>query len=130
MSKRTRQELNADITPLIDVVFLLLIFFMTSTVFKKSEVALLLNLPKTENSEGVGEGKNKNVIIELSKEEIAINGKKKKVEEMDAFLGSLKKKDTPIDLRVDKDVVYSRLIRVLDTLKKYNLANLSLITEK
>ena len=130
MSKRTRQELNADITPLIDVVFLLLIFFMTSTVFKKSEVALLLNLPKTENSEGVGEGQNKNVIIELSKDEIAINGKKKKVEEMDAFLGALKKKDTLIDLRVDKDVVYSRLVKVLDTLKKYNLANLSLITEK
>ena len=103
---------------------------MTSTVFKKSEVALLLNLPKTENSEGVGEGQNKNVIIELSKDEIAINGKKKKVEEMDAFLGALKKKDTPIDLRVDKDVVYSRLVKVLDTLKKYNLANLSLITEK
>ena len=49
---------------------------------------------------------------------------------MDAFLGALKKKDTPIDLRVDKDVVYSRLVKVLDTLKKYNLANLSLITEK
>ena len=130
MKKRTRQELNADITPLIDVVFLLLIFFMTSTVFKKSEMALLLNLPKTQDSEGVGEGKNKNIIIELSKNELAINGKKKDFSELNAYLETIKKKDTPIDLRVDKDVVYSRLVTVLDGLKKYSLGNLSLITEK
>ena len=130
MKKRTRQELNADITPLIDVVFLLLIFFMTSTVFKKSEMALLLNLPKTEDSEGVGEGKNKNIIIELSKNELAINGQKKDFSELNAYLETIKKKDTPIDLRVDKDVVYSRLVTVLDGLKKYSLGNLSLITEK
>ena len=130
MKKRTRQELNADITPLIDVVFPLLIFFMTSTVFKKSEMALLLNLPKTEDSEGVGEGKNKNIIIELSKNELAINGKKKDFSELNSYLETVKKKDTPIDLRVDKDVVYSRLVTVLDGLKKYNLGNLSLITEK
>ena len=39
MKKRSRETLSPDLTPLIDVVFLLLIFFMVSTVFKKEELA-------------------------------------------------------------------------------------------
>ncbi len=127
--KRTRQELSADITPLIDVVFLLLIFFMTSTVFKKSELALLLNLPKTESGEKASEN-SKVLIIELSKEEVAIAGEKFTLDQLDAKLAAIKDKNKPIDLRVDQEVQYSRLVRILDVLKKYSLTNLSLITEK
>lgn len=127
--KRTRQELSADITPLIDVVFLLLIFFMTSTVFKKSELALLLNLPKTESGEKASEN-SKVLIIELSKEEVAISGEKFTIDQLDAKLAAIKDKNKPIDLRVDKEVQYSRLVSILDVLKKYSLTNLSLITEK
>lgn len=128
-SKRTRQEASADITPLIDVVFLLLIFFMTSTVFKKSELALLLNLPKTESGEKASQD-SKVLTIELSKEEVAIAGKKFTVDQLDEKLATIKDKNKPIDLRVDKEVQYARLVRILDVLKKYSLTNLSLITEK
>ncbi|MFG1483415.1 biopolymer transporter ExbD [Halobacteriovorax sp. HFRX-2_2] len=128
-TKRTRQEANADITPLIDVVFLLLIFFMTSTVFKKSELALLLNLPKTESGEQAS-ADSKVLTIELSKEEVAIAGKKYTVDQLDTELAAIKDKNKPIDLRVDQEVQYSRLVRILDVLKKYSLTNLSLITEK
>ncbi|EPZ49441.1 transport energizing protein, ExbD/TolR family [Bacteriovorax sp. BAL6_X] len=128
-TKRTRQEANADITPLIDVVFLLLIFFMTSTVFKKSELALLLSLPKTESGEQASTD-SKVLTIELSKEEVAIAGKKYTVEQLDAQLAAIKDKNKAIDLRVDQEVQYSRLVRILDVLKKYSLTNLSLITEK
>ena len=42
-----REELSINITPLIDVVFLLLIFFMITTTFNR-ENRLLLTLPKTQ----------------------------------------------------------------------------------
>ncbi|MGK0367028.1 MAG: biopolymer transport protein ExbD, partial [Thermoproteota archaeon] len=48
--KGNREALSFELTPLIDVVFLLLIFFLVTSVFKKEELALLLNLPKA--SEG------------------------------------------------------------------------------
>ncbi len=130
MSKRTRQELNADITPLIDVVFLLLIFFMTSTVFKKSEMALLLNLPKTENASSTDSSNVKTITIELAKDSVGYSGSKIDISSLDGELAKVTDKNKPIDLRVDKDVPYSRLVKVLDILKKYNLSNLSLITEK
>ena len=37
MKKRTREELSPDLTPLIDVIFLLLIFFMVTTVMREYE---------------------------------------------------------------------------------------------
>ena len=129
MGKRTREAASADITPLIDVVFLLLIFFMTSTVFKKTELALLLNLPKTESGEAAEASDTKAITIELNKEGLAFNGAKLAETDIDLKLGTITKKETPIDLRVDKDVKYSRLVKILDVLKKYDLSNLSLITE-
>jgi len=128
MGKRSRQEVNADITPLIDVVFLLLIFFMTSTVFKKTELALLLNLPKTESGESAASN-SKALIIEVSKDKTAIDGKGLTMQDLEARLSSIKNKEKPIDLRVDKEVKYHRLVKILDLLKKFDLSNLSLITE-
>lgn len=44
-----REELNVNLTPLIDVVFLLLIFFMVSTKFK-DESKLDIELPKASST--------------------------------------------------------------------------------
>ena len=129
MKKRSRETAMPDITPLIDVVFLLLIFFMVSTVFKKDELALLLNLPTVTDGESQSQTQ-KTIIIELSTKEVAFNGKKLSFEEMGAELAKVTKKKTPIDVRVDKDVKYERVVKVLDELKKYKLNNLSLITKK
>jgi biopolymer transport protein ExbD len=129
MARKARREtLTPELTPLIDVVFLLLIFFMVSSVFKKEELALLLNLPKTEKGKS-DSSKTKSVLIELSGEEIALDGKKIDLENLDEQLKEISKKSL-INLRVDGEVKYNRLVKVLDSLQKNKLENLSLITEK
>ena len=125
--KRTRDTPMPDITPLIDVVFLLLIFFMVSTAFKKSEVALLLNLPEVSEAEAQGTA-DKVITIELSNEKMAYNGKSIVANELGDKLKSVTNKDIPIELRIDKDVKYEKVVKVLDHLKKNSLNNLSLIT--
>ena len=47
--KRGRHEANVELTPLIDVVFLLLIFFMVSTTFVR-ETELKINLPQADGA--------------------------------------------------------------------------------
>ena len=47
-SGRARHEVEVNLTPLIDVVFLLLIFFMVSTTFTK-ETHLSIDLPKASS---------------------------------------------------------------------------------
>jgi biopolymer transport protein ExbD len=129
MARKNRTEhLVPELTPLIDVVFLLLIFFMVSSVFKKEELALLLNLPKSEagKSENV---QKKFITIELASGSIAFEGSKLTIDELKAKVKDLEKK-TLVNLRVDGEVKYNRLVDILDLLQKNKLENLSLITVK
>ena len=126
--KAKRESLTPDLTPLIDVVFLLLIFFLVSSVFKKEELALLLQLPKSEKGAGKTADKMQ-MTIELSDNDIAVNGKKVEIEYLNQELQG-KDPKTLIDLRVDGKVPYNRLVKVLDALQKNKLENVSLITEK
>lgn len=126
--KSRRDSLTFELTPLIDVVFLLLIFFLVSSVFKKEELALLLKLPKAD--QGQGQQKIlKDLTLELTGSEIAFNGKKVDLTTLgEKLIGTDQK--TIINLRVDGDVKYDRLVKVLDLLQKNKLENVSLITVK
>jgi biopolymer transport protein ExbD len=128
MKRRSRETTVPDITPLIDVVFLLLIFFMVSTVFKKDELALLLSLPKA----GAGEARetSKNIIIELTVDQLAFNGQKTDLDNLEIYLQKITDKQVPVELRIDQQVKYNRVIGLLDRLKKFQLTNLSLITDR
>jgi biopolymer transport protein ExbD len=130
MSKRTREKSILDMTPLIDVVFLLLIFFLVSTVIKKDEMALLLDLPSTEHAQSAqaNSSDTKKLLIELAEEKLAINGKAIATDAIEAGLKAITNKKIGVELRVDKDVRYQSLVGVLDLLKKYNLNNLELVT--
>jgi biopolymer transport protein ExbD len=129
MARRNRREAIAmDLTPLIDMVFLLLVFFLVTSTFKKDELALLLKLPKTEQGAG-SEKKFDQMTIELTNEDLAVNGKKSSMEELPSTLQAAKK-DALINLRVDGDVKYQRLVKVLDLLQLNKLENINLITDK
>ena len=129
MKRRSRETTTPDLTPLIDVVFLLLIFFMVSTVFKKEELALLLNLPSSETSEKTAK-QMKSITIEINKDELAFNGKKIDQEELSLPVSKIQDKKTPVFLRVDEAVEYKKVVKVLDILKKFKMTNLTLVTEK
>lgn len=124
---RRREPLSPDMTPLVDVVFLLLIFFLVSTAFKKDQLALLLNLPSSEAP--VEMVKKEEVNIELSSEKIALKGKEITFEQLDISLSQVKDKKSSVNVRIDKEVRYERIIKLFDLLKKYDLNNLALINE-
>jgi biopolymer transport protein ExbD len=67
------EELQIDLTPLIDVVFLLLIFFMVSTTFSK-ESQLRIKLPESAAAPQVPEER-KLIEIQISSQEVfAVKG--------------------------------------------------------
>jgi biopolymer transport protein ExbD len=124
---KKREILTPDITPLIDVVFILLIFFIVSSVFKKDELALVLNLP-TSSAQEI-QLKEKEIIIEINSEKIAIYGKEVNIEDLDKQMNEIEDKKRNIIFRIDKDVKYENVVKVLDILQKNQLFNISLITE-
>lgn len=126
--KRRREYISPDLTPLIDVVFILLIFFIVSSVFKKEELALILNLPSSNAKETQIEQNQIN--IELSSTSLAYLGQIIDFEKLDIKLSNVTKKDKPVIVRIDKDVKYERVVKVLDILQKYELNNLALVTNE
>ena len=124
---RRRGSLTLDMTPLVDVVFLLLIFFLVTTVFKKEELALLLNLPDGKEGEKVID--KREVVIELSENELAIGGKRVSFEALDVRLGGYTDKEKPVIVRIDEKVRYRRIVRLFDLLEKHGLNNLQLLEQ-
>ena len=124
---RKREILTPDITPLIDVVFILLIFFIVSSVFKKDELALVLNLP-TSSAQEI-ELKQKELIIELNSDKLAVYGKEITLELLDQEIAAIEDKEKNIIFRIDKEVKYEKIIEVLEILQKHQLFNISLITD-
>ncbi len=117
-----------DLTPVVDVIFILLIFFMFSSVFKKDELILMLDLPEANAKET--EVKDTQVFIELSKDKLAIKGIEVSFLSLEDNLKEIKDNKKAIIVRIDKETKYERVIKVLDLLQKYNLNNLALVTKE
>lgn len=124
---KKREIITPDITPLIDVVFILLIFFIVSSVFKKDEFALVLNLP-TSTAQEI-ELKQKEIIIELNDEKLAIYGKESSFEIFEEEIIKIEDKERNIIFRIDKKVKYEKIVKILEILQKHKLFNISLITD-
>jgi len=82
--RKKRESIAPDLTPVIDIVFILLIFFMVTSVFKQEDVILALNLPDFQASAKISN--DKSITIELGKKELAIDGKKYSFEDAKELL--------------------------------------------
>lgn len=125
---KRREALGLDLTPIIDVVFILLIFFIVSSVFKKDELALILDLPSSSAKEMKID--KDQVFIELSSAKLAIKGIEVSFDSLEDNLKAIENKNKSVIVRIDKKVEYQRVVKVLDLLQKYNLTNLALVTNE
>ncbi|MDX4068500.1 ExbD/TolR family protein [Aliarcobacter skirrowii] len=125
---KRREPLGLDLTPIIDVVFILLIFFLVTSVFKKEELALMLDLPKANAKELAV--KKEQIFIELSVDKLAIKGIEVSFESLEDNLKAIENKNDALIVRIDKKVPYERVVKVLDLLQKYSLNNLALVTNE
>jgi len=125
---KRREPLGIDLTPIIDLVFILLIFFLVTSVFKKEELALILDLPESEAK--ATEIKDDQIFIELNENKLAIKGIEVSFESLEDNLKEIKDNKKAVIVRIDKNTKYERVVKVLDLLQKYNLNNLALVTDE
>ena len=126
MAKRTRR-IRPDMTPLIDCVFLLLVFFLVTSVFKQDESVLKLILPETqtETKRDTPEG----LYIELSETELAFNGQRGTPDELREKAAAVQNKKSPVAIKIDKGTTYERIAVILYILQVQKLYNIQLINE-
>ena len=126
---KKRETISPDITPLIDIVFLLLIFFLVTSIFKQNELALLLELPKVEQG-GDTKSIKKSIIIEVNENDIALNKAIITLDKLSEDLKSQKDKSIPVELRIDKNIKYDKVVKILEVLQENSFNNIALSTLK
>ena len=124
--KREEDNFTMEMTPLIDVVFLLIIFFMVSTVFVDFSRRMDINLPSSKSS--VIDEKPKTLEIEMSKDKkIFLAGKPVTILGLEQALRKLDvkgKKQTAI-ISADKVLPYGEVIEVMGLLQKAGIPDIS-----
>ena len=130
---RAQPELDINLTPLIDVVFLLLIFFMVSTTFQK-ESQLQIQLPEASETEESTPQKPIELVIN-AEGRYFLDGNELVNDSLETLLAALRKrargtKDVPIILRADARTPHQAVITAMDAAAQLGLVNMSIATAR
>ncbi len=124
--KRDQEEnYSLELTPLIDVVFLLLIFFMVSTAFVDFPRRMDIALPTSKASSEAQAAKN--IEIEMTKDKaIFLNGKKVNLASLEQFLEKIKQPgERKALVRADKNLPYGEVVQVMGILQAAQVLDIS-----
>ena len=121
--RKSRSSAKPDLTPLIDVVFLLIIFFMVTTTFNNFG-SVQIDLPSSTIQQTE---KNKSIEIIIDKDGkyfVSDNGKINPVnfDELDGYLKTAKE----ATVSADKELKYQVIMDVVTKIKENGVDNLGL----
>jgi len=128
--KRRREEEGINPTPMVDVMFNLLIFIIVTAQYTNVQ-ALKVNLPKAQT--GAAIEKMEKVVITVTKEEgILFDGKPTEPAALEAFLAPLGKKEPQpsVLIQADEGSTTGKLVTVMDLASKAGLKKISIETKK
>ena len=119
------------LTSMLDVIFLLLSFFVTVRVFSQWESEISITLPSAKTAEEPGRLPGE-IIVNLDKEgAIKVNGAPLSLADLEDRLSRISKfyPGQQVIIRADKETKYDNLVKVLDACRAGNVWNFSLATE-
>lgn len=127
-------EPELNLTPLIDVVFLLLIFFMVSTTFEK-ESEISIELPEASGAPPASKQK---LVIEVSIDNQGhyfVNQQRVKDEKIETLMSAIKQvrgdeKKPKLIISADKMTPHQSVVRAMDAARQLGLVNLTFATKQ
>ena len=129
---RHEQEVDVNITPLIDVVFLLLIFFMVSMTFvRESEIDLTLPEASEEQRD---EPVDKIEVAVDNKGQYFVNGKALLNTQIETMKSALREHNTAggdplVIISADADASHQAVITVMDAARQVGLVRITFPTQ-
>ncbi|HFD92232.1 MAG TPA: biopolymer transporter ExbD [Gammaproteobacteria bacterium] len=128
-----RQDPDINLTPLIDVVFLLLIFFMVSTTFTR-ESEITVDLPEASVTEQPREERPLEIIIDAQgrfyvNQQLVVNKK------LETLVQALKKAmgegaPPPLVINADAQTPHQYVVTAMDAARVVGITHLSLATKQ
>ena len=120
-----------QMSSLMDVIFLLLCFFVTTSVFSQWETEISITLPTAKSATVPGRMPGE-IILNLSKDgTVSVNGQTLTLAEVTERLTRIAKlyPGQPVVIRADKETAYESLVGVIDACRTADVWNFSLATK-
>ena len=121
-----------QLAPMVDVMFLLLIFFMVSSIYYQLEKNLDVKVPRAESGTN-SERSSGELIINVDKKGVYyVNNIKKSIEGIEELLKDVVDKHNqaqPIIIRCDKDTPHKFFVKVFDVCQKLEIEDIRIATE-
>jgi biopolymer transport protein ExbD len=126
--KKTGFGAAVDLTPIVDTVFNLLIFFALSLNFAATSGGINVRLPKAASAEPV---KAEQLTINLTKDgKVYLNDKTTTLEELSQTLEKNQNKESLVVIRADNSVEHGRVVQVMDIARTQGFSHLAIAVEK
>lgn len=127
--RQTRQDLSVNLTPLIDVVFLLLIFFMVSTTFTR-ETQLSVDLPEATGLKRDEVDRQVEILID-EQGQYRVNGRAlldTRLRTLQAAMYEVSQGDTtlPLVISADAEAAHQAVVRAMDAAGQMGFSRLSI----
>ena len=125
---RETKQPDLNITPMIDIMFFLLVFFMLSTMYMVEQKTIPVNLPQATSATI----DNKTNFTVTLKDDGSIYLEDQQTDIQTLLMQATKEqKNNPsfaIIIRADKDINYDKVVSFIDTLKKAGITRFGLAT--
>lgn len=130
-NRRLQPRVGLDMTPMIDVVFQLILFFLVSTTFAVLP-GISLDLPSSTTAEGT---RTNGITVTASADgSVFVNAEKVPLDGLDAALKELPittpRESVPVSLEADASVPNGTIVRILDALRRTGFTGVNLRTRE
>lgn len=118
-SDSSLRTVSIELTPLVDMVFLLLIFFLVATTFHQTEREMQIALPFASSATPISMSL-REIIINVDREgQIILAGRVTEAEDLQRLVGDAVEAnpEQKVTLRGDRGTAYVNIVRVLDICK-------------
>jgi biopolymer transport protein ExbD len=124
---RPEQSIGFQMAPMVDIIFLLLIFFIAASVYSQWEAKLEIKVPTSETAEHRPRFPGEAIINIDDKGKFFLNSVQYSPERLKEILKKLAKTypDQPVVIRADKKTQYLYLVKLLDICAETDIANIS-----
>lgn len=121
-----------QLAPMIDILLLLLSFFIISWQFSRSETELNVSVPTAQEGAEPEQQRGEIIINVLPDGTIRVEGGTVDLTQLHSKLASIAKqfKNQPVRIRGDGKVPYQRIVEVIDTCQKAGIWNISFATQR
>jgi biopolymer transport protein ExbD len=126
---RKRRAPSIIIVSLVDILTILLIFFVVSTTFKRDQPEVQINLPDSKTSTKTSSELEHAIVSVNENDEVRLDGEVIVPEELEAAVRNLPAtRRASLALQADKKASFGTIIKVMDALKLAGVKNLPAFT--